>query len=337
MNMHESFEYKEREITPVSRENFDEQFSEFQTVEINGKEVRYAKVENAENPDAEWFVYIGGFSQGKEIYAEALYDVVASGRNILYLNPLEGIPLENEELREEMDALEVPEIMADKANEVRLILDELGIANADIGGHSQGATVGATLAAMDHGKVGKMLLDSPPGLRGGDNIVRLQLSTIFGKHELVGEMKDLADELESGVEQKVGENDEMYKERLTDMAHRVEVLDVMGETNELKERLIWRLTKEAASLSSFKMTPVIERVKQLQGGEYRDAKTNEISIIMANKDRTFEPDKTLETVGNVVEDPDALVDSMAMYPSKDESHNAPIFAPAGYYTQKLDQ
>lgn len=317
-------------LPKISREQFDKQFSQTNILMAGDKEISYAMAKGSEDPNAEWFVYIGGFAQGSNSYADVLYDVATSGRNIVYVNPLEGIEITNEKIATEMRGLGVPDLIARKANEVKFIMDALEIEHAHIGGHSQGAAVGATLAVMVHDKVSKLLLDAPPGLRDGDNPFRLALSTVLGKRILKKEIEGLANQLETGeVMKREHESEDDYKARLQELDRRVAKLGIMTDGSKAKHRLLWRLRNEVTALSKFHMRPVIQKVKELQGGLNRDTYKNEISIITANMDVTFESDKAVINANG-------LADSTSSYIGKHESHNAAILAPVGYYSQKLN-
>lgn len=318
----------------LTRERFDTQFDEWQRTNVDDYQIRFASFVH-DSPGAEWFVFVGGFSQGKEGYADNLYDVAKSGRNILYTNPLKGIPVVDVSDSMFLDTLRVPPVMAAKANEVRLLLKEKGIEHAHVSGHSQGTAVSAVLSALKPQLARKMILDAPAGLRGGDSSWRITFSTVIGKRELKGQLAKLAKELENGLARHDGETEEEYQARVADVIRRVNQWDVDLGSSELNEGLLWRLTKEVPALAKFSMLPVLERLDRERKREGSDDNRG-IYLISSHSDRTFEADKVRVTTQSLVESAGTSLRRVT-YPDPDETHKGAMYATPGLYRQLLEQ
>lgn len=156
----------------AGNETFERQFAETKRLELpNGDCVEYVTIRTAEGEQKPWVVFIGGFATSKDSYKEELASIAQSGRRIIFLNPAF-----DRRLPEDFTAdlpRHIPETIRGEAEVLKKVLENEGVAVADIVGHSRGALVAVTLLSAHPQLARKIIVDNPAGIVSGMSLGKI--------------------------------------------------------------------------------------------------------------------------------------------------------------------
>lgn len=289
-------EIASKPLTPELTKERDEallaQFNQTYEFQLPHEVMQYAMI----NPDGgheeresdEWAVFIGGFASIKETYMSEMLDLAKSGKRVLFLSPDKGAQPENEDTdyfntRSGSGAGTLPGTIRAKAAAVALLLEHLGVTQANVIGHSQGGAVATAFAGIRPKLVSRLLLDNPAGL--------IEKDTIGG---LLHRVRDEA-KVEFGASQSTAT---WWK-----------------QLKRLAQFPLFRATKEIPGIARTDIRPMLEHLKNLksQGGS-----GPEVILINSNNDQLFPKEAVEAGIGK-----DALeryVDRWLVYADENANH-----------------
>jgi hypothetical protein len=106
---------------------------------------------------------------------------------------------------------------------------------------------------------------------------------------------------------------------------------------------IYRQVKEIPGIYKSNIIPLLEALKAKQEGLDEDERTK-TTLVTANKDRTFSPERIEDEIGFDTESQEAMekaletvVDSYVMYIDKDAGHEASIYEKSGLTAQVVNE
>jgi pimeloyl-ACP methyl ester carboxylesterase len=322
----------------ISEEDFEKQFVE-RTTTIDGHDIHFAIIEPKEAISSQYVVYIGGLGHEFGAYKEEIRDIVRSGRGVVFLNPLKGFPPSDED-HAKLNEWDIPATMQNKAAETLALLNHVKISRADVVGHSQGATVGAIVAALRPEIADNLVLHTPGGLRGDDTAIGVTARAVLGEisHRLFS----------------MEETDPIERERISEARRQVEGHNALsGSPFSLSPEPWWRIIHEVPGLVATDILPVLKHLKDSQR-EWSDDKKTTVTLLTANKDLTYPPEKIEEHIGLIHADDKTdkakikemsesyekafrnVIDRYAMYANKEAWHKAPMYERAGLLPQLLN-
>lgn len=286
----------------ISQEDFERQFKEEHNIEVKGEIIPYTIVVPEEPTSENWVVYVGGFSQGPNSYLDEIQNLAQAGRKVLFVNPLKGIEADEDEMQEDI-LKDLPKPILSKARAVQEVLNEVGAKEVDFVGHSQGAAIVTTFAAMHPGIANKIVIEGPEGLLGGND----------SKFRMIARF----------VADKVNALARNPKKTLGKEAVRAG----KSFSTEIKKDPIYRYNKELPAVTEVDIAPLLKKIKKEQ-------EDTEVILVNANQDKVFPSDRIEQTLGN---NPlDEYVDRWAMYQDKNASHMAAVIERPGLLRQILE-
>lgn len=312
--------YTSREQVPVG---FDEQFIA-QNVEVDGQSLEFVSVKPEEVISEQWVVFLGGFGAGAEEYRAEIEDLFDSGRKVLFINPLKGIEMDQDDI-DALEAFDIPDTIKRKAAEILLVLEAVSIDRADFIGHSQGAILGSVVAALRPGLAEDLILNNPGGMHGEDTRGALVGRTVVGL-----------------VEQQVV-NTKRAATQSGELSRIGSVMKSVIKGTEVVKKPVYRATEEIPGIINSNIIPILESIKANQENVDEEHRTK-TTLVTANKDRTFSPDQIETEIGFDTSSQEAMdhaletvVDSYVMYIDKDAGHEAVIYEKTGLSTQILNE
>lgn len=296
------------EISPGTIRKFTSEFGKGEFFDFEGYRINYS--EFSPNPEdlisPKPIIFIGGFGKKAGAYQKEILKLVASGRKVIFTNPLRGIKLKQktEFFAERGEMRNLPQVIKDKANEILAIMQNLKIENADVVGHSQGGMLAIVLATALPNLVDKLVLLNPAGLQGKDSTLGLIRRSLKDSKKFKQMM--------------LAETDKKKKEKMNAEAH-IHRKYYVGN-----EDLFWRLTQEIPVLAKVDILPMLEDIKK-QG-------RTKITLVKSNADITFPTEKTLKNLHQTQPPREEFIDSgggytfmyidnRLMFDDKNASHN----------------
>jgi pimeloyl-ACP methyl ester carboxylesterase len=278
--------------------NFEKQYDTDLELKIEGAEpIPYISITPEKLLDERWVVLVGGFATDKTVYQLEMQSLTGKGRRIVFMNPERGVPSSKQE-NDFFDGstATVPKTIRDKAAAVRALMNTLGIAKADIVGHSQGAAITAALAGAHPELCSHILLENPAG------IYSQPLRKLIG-----GAIKELINERKREKTKSVNR-----PARPQTMLQRV------------LTHLPWRLTKEVPGAAQVSILPILEEIQRADKTRTPENQV-EITILNSNKDQLFSADniESSLTPNPDVDDATEILtraDTWAMYADKENGH-----------------
>ncbi len=313
----------------ITKQEFDLQFRQSEKIDLEGEEIEVASIV-PENPvENEWVVIVGGWATRKTAYEDEMYALARSGRKVLFLNPDHGVASDEDDAEYFKDR-SVARTIAMKAAAVRAVLEERGITNADIVGHSQGAQIAVAMGARHPELVRRIVLDNPAGMIGKDTRSKLSL-------------RGAAQVIEEGARTpaRVKKARSLEKEGMIQKGSwkpgRAYLRERVAQAKLMAEKPIFRNVTETAGIAATDVTPLLRDIKERNKESDRPI---EVILLNAYSDRIIPEKRIKETLGyeepaydretqtyqkpaEAHEKPFELVDRWAMYSPKGASHNAP--------------
>src|SRR3989344_2940 len=212
-------------------------------------------------------VLVGGYSMSEADYAEEIARLTSLGYEVHYLNPDEGAELTREDITRHMlidKEKPFPDLLMQKAKQVWDSLNELGITQAHVIGHSQGGSVAAAFAQWHPEMVRKLIMVNPVGMIGEDAPGYLIPRNIASQG---------ADRKRS---KETGKNEERkaFKKRAAK--------SIVGKAK-------FRLGEDMQSITRTDITPLLRELKNEEGVE--------VTLLTAKGDKLFPDERVLETLG----------------------------------------
>jgi pimeloyl-ACP methyl ester carboxylesterase len=231
---------------------------------------------------SEWVVFVGGFSSIKENYQSEMLELARAGKRILFLSPDKGAtPTSGEADYLSARAGDLPDTVRNKAAAVTLLLRHLGIASAQIIGHSQGGAVAGAVAGMAPGLAKRLILDNPAGLTERSHTSEL--------------LKRVREEAKHGAR---GQDTHTWIKQIKNVLRMP----------------VFRATQEIPAIAHTDIRPILRNIRsQKETGHV----TPEVVLINAESDRIF-PSEMVEA--GLGEHPDEFVDRWAMHSNKETGH-----------------
>ncbi len=308
------------ESLPVSNKekSFEKQFVE-ETITINGESISFTKVE-AHNPiTPQYVVLVGGFALDAKGYKAELKNLVDSGRNILFTNPLKGTEISSKDAIA-MKEFNLPNTIQRKVAEVLSLLDGQNIKRADIVGHSQGAIIASVVSALRPGLADDLLLANPAGMHGTDTAIGVVSRTVKG----------LGKQTATNLKRSFTKKGEL--KRISNVVGNV----IFGGT-QLHKHLHYRFAEEIPGIVKSDLIPVLNSIKSVQS----DIGDTKITLLTANEDLTFDNKTIEENIGVDWNKKDTLtgvpIDNQVMYIKKGAGHESLTYEEEGILKQILNQ
>ena len=330
-----------RELQKISDEEFEKQLVE-QTVTVDDHEIAFVRITPPEKVSEQPVLYVGGFATEANMYDD-LKDLAQQGREVIFANPIRGIPTKSEEASQNLKEFGIAETIQRKGLEVVALLDELDIQNIDLVCHSQGAAVSTVVAALRPGTVENLILTSPAGMSGEDS-----WWGIIGR-TLKGQVRQFGYNVARNSPNFYGEPDgQGFKPE--EAARRTNAW-VNAQKNEgPRKDTWWRITEEAQGIVDTNILPLLKYIKERNQTLDEDKRTR-VHLLTANEDDTFDAKKIEQNLGYPEDLSDEnkaardaayeavfenYIDSHSMYINKHATHDAPVFEKTGAIGQILD-
>mgnify|MGYP001254447118 FL=1 len=301
----------------ISQEEFDRQFTKDNLLLLEKGEVTYTKVTPEVIKYDEPVLYIGGFSQGKETYRGELQDLVESGREVIFTNPIKGVDVtESDEYNLLKEQYNLPDIILAKVSAAEEILLAEGVEQAELVGHSQGGIITTVLTAKNPERVDNLVLNSPAGFVTGKS--RTWLALRFG-HQLISNLFRKKDEYLKSNIKRAGQS--FGSEAIN-----------RDNMESIFATIFWRWKVEVPGISNVDLLPILKSIQ-----DHNDAHPDEstsVSMVMANEDKLYPPEMYQEQLG---EDYDDFVNSFMSYRDEEASHTAAGIEAHGLLRQILNK
>ena len=256
---------------------------------------------------------------------DEMYEIAKAGRKVLFLNPDHGLTPDEDDAQYYKEQ-SVARTIAQKAAAVQEVLEEKGIVDADIVGHSQGAQVAVAMGVRHPELVRRIVLDNPAGMIGEDSRSKLSARAVAQANEegmrTPGRMRE-ANRLEK----------DGFIEKGSWKPGKAYLRERLAQTKLMLQKPFFRNITETSGIAATDISPLLRDIKD-------NEKKIEVVLLTAQSDRIIPErrvERTLEyeepvyneetrTYAKPAEDyekPFELIDRWAMYSKKGASHNAP--------------
>ena len=305
-------------------------------------------------------ICLGGLSQSSGTYEQEIKDLVMSGREVIFSNPIKGFEVsEDSEYEEFKEKYQIPDVIMSKMAAVEMIIKDENIHEFELDGHSQGGLIATLVAAKNPGLAKNLIIKCPGGLTGEqgfteqlipfsgqlyDNLMRkLRLKRQAGGVLSSSEVAEYQNKpgLEAMRERSAPEvlsGMDTAAKSFVEEVKRSEAKDSWAST------FWWRPTKEIPGISKVELGQVLKDI-QLHNEKNPD-KATQVTLLIAHGDKLFPEETYKEIVKIIGEDEDLMnvvgpelgeyVNAFANYLEPDASHTAPGIEPAGISRQILN-
>jgi pimeloyl-ACP methyl ester carboxylesterase len=308
----------------ITESEFQSQFIE-QSLQLNGAECVFVSIEPNEKISNQTVLFIGGFGAGAKEYFAEIQEIAKSGRKVLFLNPLQGIS-PNEADGSIMNEFAIPDTIQHKTAEVIAALEAFNLERVDMVCHSQGAVIGATLSLLRPGLAEDLALLNPAGMHGADTSAALVGRTVLGLAEQ--QIQNVRGVLKRGGDE------------------RSRVFDAVGSVakgTQILKKPLWRFQQEIPGIIDSNIIPVLQQIRARQQ-LLEEGMHTKITLVTANKDRTFSPQKIEQNLAELSPDTATVedffgeaIDSYAMYIDKNAGHEEVIYGAPGLSAQIVNE
>lgn len=284
---------------PMSREEFERQLQQTETLEVGEEEIPFKTIIPEHPTKDEWVVFVGGFATSAETYVEEMYELASAGRKVMFVNPKQGLEV-TENNKDLLKKLSVPDSIGKKAEALQAVLQEKGIEHADIIGHSQGAGVAAVLVTEHPEYADRLVLNNPIGLLEKDS--RL---SVMGRAA-----KEVIREGIYGITSALRGNTAPFKAWMR---------GVQG-ADSLAADAKYTYGTEIPGATKVDLIPILENLRDQRAK--KDGVGPEVILLTSNKDRLMPTSRVEKTVveNDIVEQ--GLIDQWSSYIRKDATHGA---------------
>ena len=321
--------------SPLSTEGIDDFDASFekvfieQHITVGEHDIAFHRFEPSEKTEDKPIVYVGGFATSADMYPE-LKEHARNGREVIFVNPIRGIALGTEELSEQLRHFGIAETIQHKGFELLLLLDALGVHQMQLVGHSQGAAVGALVAALRPGLVDTLVLTNPAGMHGDDSWLGIVGRTARAQVRQVGYnvARNSPNFYTDPDGQQFNENE---------ASRRTSAWKRAQENDGPRRDMLWRLKHEIGGVASTNILPLLQHIKERNTHLEADYQTR-VHLLTSNQDDIFAAGAIERELGYVENPMDTAlneqvfaryIDEHSMYVNKYATHDAPIFESAG--------
>jgi pimeloyl-ACP methyl ester carboxylesterase len=336
----------------ISEESFEKQFEKDKTIRsekggpIQG-EVMYTKVTPETLKYETPVVYIGGFSQGKESYKADLKDLVESGREVIFSNPIKGYDVsEDPTYKDFQEKYNIPDVVMSKMAAVEEIIKAEGINRLELEGHSQGGMLATLVASKNPELVNNLVIMCPAGLTGEQSFIEQAVPFLHqGWDSLLRRIRLQRQAMGLLTPKEAREYTDKPGRQAMRAANTPEFIDNMKragkgfvseatrtETGDsLLATIKWRITQEIPGISQVDLGQVLKDIQKHNQEEPESA--TQVTLLLAHNDRLF-PEETYQEIVKIIgEDEDVMsiigpelgeyVNAVANYVDPDAPHTAP--------------
>lgn len=111
----------------------------------------------------------------------------------------------------------------------------------------------------------------------------------------------------------------------------------------MQQKPLWRFQEEIPGIIESNIIPMLQNLKSTQSSLEESLKTK-VTLVTANRDRTFSPDKIEENLKNAANEPDTpeaffgdAIDSYVMFSKPEAGHEAIIYENPGLSAQIVNE
>jgi pimeloyl-ACP methyl ester carboxylesterase len=169
----------------------EEQFSDTETLEFSGGDVEVYDVSPEKTKTETPAIFFPGWALSAEAYKENIIGIAEKGRRVVSFDAPHGIDVEEAEL-----ASGYPEAELRKVFTLIQTIEERGLSEVDIVGHSEGCLVAVIAATLYPEKFRNLVLVNPAGMMGEDKAS--SLTSRFAHDNLRRFVKGMGDFKKSG-------------------------------------------------------------------------------------------------------------------------------------------